>query len=121
MISNIHRGQYLQRGRGLGGIFSTLIKFLKPVLSKGTSTAVKLGKYVSKDPDINHAVSSIKSAAIKSGTKKIVNRLNQQNKAVKRAKKELLRNIRMLKKEKQIYFHKIVFKLKTYAKNIYII
>ena len=52
MISNIHRGQYLQRGPGLGGIFSTLIKFLKPVLSKGTSTAVKLGKYVSKDPDI---------------------------------------------------------------------
>ena len=39
--------------------------------------------------DSNHAVSSIKSAAIKSGTKKIVNRLNQQNKAVKRAKKRI--------------------------------
>ena len=104
MISNIHRGQYLQRGRGLGGIFSTLIKFLKPVLSKGTSTAVKLGKYASKDPDINHAVSSIKSAAIKSGTKKIVNRLNQQNKAVKRAKKRIAQKHPHVKKRKTNIF-----------------
>ena len=28
MISNIHRGQYLQRGRGLGGIFSVIVAHL---------------------------------------------------------------------------------------------
>ena len=30
----IHRGHYLQRGRGLGGIFSSIRRVLKPNFSK---------------------------------------------------------------------------------------
>ena len=49
-------------------------------------------------------MSSIKSAAIKSGTKKIVNRLNQQNKAVKRAKKRIAQKHPHVKKRKTNIF-----------------
>ena len=49
-------------------------------------------------------MSSIKSAAIKSGTKNIVNRLNQQNTAVKRAKKRIAQKHLHVKKRKRNIF-----------------
>lgn len=78
MISNVHRGRYLQQGRGLGGIFSSLFRILKPLISKGASTALKAGKYALKDADIKKAVKSVKKAAIKSGAKSIVTKLNPE-------------------------------------------
>ena len=44
-----------------------------------------------------------KSAAIKGGTKNIVNRLNQQDKAVKRAKKRIAQKHPHVKKKKNKY------------------
>ena len=49
-------------------------------------------------------MSSIKSAAIKGGTKKIVNRLNQQDKAVKRAKKRIAQKHPHVQKRKTNIF-----------------
>lgn len=67
MYNQIHRGHYLQRGRGLGGIFSSLMKILKPVFSKG----MQMGKKALADPAIKKAVAKLKKSSIKAGTRVI--------------------------------------------------
>jgi len=90
MISNIHRGPYIQHGRGFGGIFSSLLRVLKPLVSKGIS----LGKHAIKDSQVQSALSDIKNSAVKTGAKAITNKMESLNKkpntqALKRAKKRV--------------------------------
>lgn len=98
MISNIHKGHYLQRGRGLGGIFSSLFRVLKPLFSKGAKHAIQATKHVLKDKDIKTALTDIKSAAVKSGTKALTDKIKQQEKALTRRIKEQEKALRKAKK-----------------------
>ena len=82
MLSNIHRGRYLQRGRGLGGLFSLIFRVLKPLFTKGTKHHVSAGAHALKDPDVKTALTSIKSAALQSGTKAVTQKIKQQEKAL---------------------------------------
>ena len=90
MISQIHRGRYTQHGRGLGGIFSSLFRVLKPLLSKSVSTAAKVGKRALKDKTLQNALSEMKDEGIKAGARVAKRKLQgiqkDQAKAVKRAK-----------------------------------
>jgi len=88
MNSPIHRGHYLQRGRGLGGIFSALFKVLRPLISKGASSAVKIGKHALRDPEVKKALHKVKGAALKRGARTLANKLGE-DKAAKRAKKRI--------------------------------
>ena len=65
MIHSIHRGQYLQRGRGLGGIFSSIFRVLKPIFSKSLS----IGRKALSDPSVKKAVGSLKKSSIRAGTR----------------------------------------------------
>jgi len=90
MISNIHRGPYIQHGHGFGGIFRSVMSMLRPLFSKG----IKLGKHALKDPQIKSAISDIKKSAVKSGTKALTNKMetlsNKNDKqSFKRAKKRV--------------------------------
>lgn len=60
-----HRGPYFQRGRGFGGIFSSIIRFLKPIFTKG----LVAGRKALNDPTIKSALSSIKDSTVKAGTR----------------------------------------------------
>jgi len=89
MNSPIHRGHYLQRGRGLGGIFSALFRVLKPLISRGASSALKFGKHALKDPEVKKALHKVKGAALKSGARTIAKRINNEKRAIDRAKKRV--------------------------------
>lgn len=82
MLSNIHRGRYLQRGRGLGGLFSSIFRALKPLFAKGSKHLVTAGARALKDPEVKTALTSIKSTALESGTKAITQKIKQQEKAL---------------------------------------
>lgn len=66
----VHRGVYMQRGRGLGGIFASLSRFLRPMFTKGIS----IGRKALSEPALKQAVNQIKNESIKAGTRAI----NQQ-------------------------------------------
>ena len=74
MIGTIHRGHYLQRGRGLGGIFASIMRILKPIVSKSISA----GRKALADPSMKKAVASVKKSSIQAGTRA----LNQQIKKI---------------------------------------
>lgn len=67
MLYSYHRGQYLQRGKGLGGIFKTLIKWIKPIIPK----IVKFGRSIISDGDVKTGLSKVKKEAIEAGTRAI--------------------------------------------------
>jgi len=67
----VHRGQFLQRGRGLGSIFGSLFKFLKPLASKGAKMAFKAGQSALQNPDIAKGINDVKTQAVMSGVKAI--------------------------------------------------
>lgn len=71
MLYSYHRGQYLQRGKGLGGIFSTLARWLKPIIPK----LLSFGKKTLKDPQVNQAVQKIKREAVSAGSRAINKKL----------------------------------------------
>ena len=71
MLYSYHRGQYLQRGRGLGGIFSTLMRWLKPIIPK----ILSFGKKSIQDPVVKNAVHKIKNEAINAGSRAINKKL----------------------------------------------
>ncbi len=73
MIHSIHRGQYLQRGRGLGGIFSSIFRVLKPIFSKSLS----IGRKALSDPTVKQAVGSLKKSSIRAGTRAINKEINK--------------------------------------------
>ena len=72
-MNNIHRGHYLQRGRGLGGIFASIMRVLKPIVTK-TITA---GRKALSDPAMKKAVSSVKKSTIRAGTRAINQQMNK--------------------------------------------
>lgn len=71
MLYSYHRGSYLQQGRGLGGILSTLARWLKPILPK----IVSLGKKTIQDPAVKDAVKKIKKEAVEAGSRAINKKL----------------------------------------------
>ena len=76
MSSSIHRGQFLQRGRGIGGIFSSLIRILKPIFKQSTGSIIKASKIALKEPDVNKALRKIKKTFLKSGRKLIQKKIS---------------------------------------------
>jgi len=115
MNSSIHRGRYVQRGRGrgfgaivppqrgngFGSIISSLFRALKPLLFKGAKAAVKVGKNVLKDSSVKTALHDIKDSALKKGAKTITDKINKlqtkndkkQTEAVKVAKKRISKTL----------------------------
>ena len=69
----IHRGQYLQRGRGLGGIFSSILRVLKPIFTK----SLAVGRKALTDPSMRKAVKSLKKSSIRAGTRAINQEINK--------------------------------------------
>ena len=111
MIHSIHRGQYLQRGHGIGGIFSSLFRYLKPFIT-GT---MRVGRKALSDPSVKEAVSSLKKSSIKAGTRAINKEIAKiapvkvvpKKNAPKRmppsaAKKRILSSLNSVKKNKKM-------------------
>ena len=70
--ARIQRGKgFGQRGAGLGSLFATLFRSLKPLASKGFQMAKTAAKTALKNPEIKSAVDDIKKSAIKSGTEAV--------------------------------------------------
>lgn len=67
MLYSYHRGQYLQRGRGIGGLFASLFRWLKPIIP----TIFKAGKKALKDPAVSTALKSVKNEAIAASTRAV--------------------------------------------------
>ena len=57
---NIHRGPFIQRGRGLGSLLSSLFKSVIPVASR-------VGKKIISSPITSNALKATKDAAIEGG------------------------------------------------------
>ena len=72
-MNNIHRGHYLQRGRGLGGIFASIMRILKPIVTK----TITVGRKALSDPTVKKAVSSVKKSTIQAGTRAINQQMNK--------------------------------------------
>ena len=98
-IRRIHSGVYLQQGRGLGSVFSNLIKWIIPSLKIGTKVAAKIGAKTLKDPTVKRAITQVKKSALKTGVNAASNLLAGENvkagvsRDVKRAKKRIARAI----------------------------
>ena len=63
----------MQRGRGLGGIFASIMRILKPIVTK-TITA---GRKALSDPAMKKGVSSVKKFTIRAGTRAINQQMNK--------------------------------------------
>ena len=104
MYAHIHRGDYMQRGRGFGSIFSSLIRVLKPLFNKGASALIKGGTAALKDPTVKSAINDIKKTALDSGVSAIGKVLSKPPKlppearAFKRAKKRVATTASLQKK-----------------------
>lgn len=68
-MSIYHRGAYIQRGRGLGGIFAGLMKFLIPALKASTKVAVKTVAKQGKKAITSRAAQSLAKKALKTAKK----------------------------------------------------
>lgn len=69
----VHRGVYIQTGRGIGSIFAGLFRALRPLLTGGAKIAVKSGKQVLQNKAVQQALSEAGSEALKSGINLIKN------------------------------------------------
>lgn len=108
MYNSVHRGLYLQRGHGLGGIFSSLMRILRPVFKKG----MQMGKTALADPSIKKAVANLKKSSIKAGTRVVNKEINKiaapsapppETKVIKHTKKrprKVISNVIKKKKKK---------------------
>lgn len=63
----VHRGVYIQTGKGIGSIFAGLFRALRPLLSGGAKIAVKSGKKVLQNKAVQQALTEAGSEALKSG------------------------------------------------------
>jgi hypothetical protein len=63
----MYRGQRRQRGYGVGGLFSNLIRLLKPVLKKGLRTITKAGKKFIDSDSVKSVGQDLKKGLLKSG------------------------------------------------------
>ena len=107
MISHVHRGQFLQRGKGLGGIFSSLMTYLKPLLSRGASKALTLGKTALKDKGVKDALTEIKKSSLKTGTAVIKRKLEAIEKKQAKKGKQAKQKIITAKKKRHKQNHKL--------------
>lgn len=73
MLYSYHRGQFLQRGRGVGSIFTSLFRWLKPIIPKLFSAGKKVVKQTVADPDVAKALTSVKGQAVSAG-KRVINK-----------------------------------------------
>ena len=78
-----HRGVYLQRGRGLGNIFSSLFKFLSPIFTKGASLAINAGKEVIKNDDVRGAIHKLRDSTVKRGVDAVTSIISPKKTKIK--------------------------------------
>lgn len=106
MYSPVHRGMYIQQGKGFGSIFASLFKVLKPLVSKGLSTAVKGGKRALADKDVQNAFLSVKKSALQGGARKFGKLVNpsKQKKQLKTAQKRIITAANLKKKKTKTIF-----------------
>lgn len=104
-MNTIHRGQFLQRGRGLGGIFASIMRILKPIVTKSISA----GRKALADPLVKNAVSSVKKSTIQAGTRALNKEIKKiapsptpaKSMSVPKAKKRLARVSNTISKNKR--------------------
>ena len=83
--SHIHRGPFIQQGRGLGGILAALGRTLVPILRTGVATA---GKKIVSSPTLRNTVVDLGRSAIDSGIKHSLSKSSStSNPSCKRKKK----------------------------------
>lgn len=106
MYSPVHRGMYIQQGKGFGSIFASLFRVLKPLVSKGMSTAVKGGRRALADKDVQGALSSIKKSALQGGARKFGKLVNpaKQKKQMKTAQKRVITAANLKRKKAKTIF-----------------
>ena len=63
----------MQRGRGLDGIFASIMRILKPIVTK----TIAAGRKALSDPAMKKAVSSVKKSTIQAGTRAINQQMNK--------------------------------------------
>lgn len=63
----VHRGTYLQHGRGFGSIISGIIRVLKPIFTSGAKMALSTGKKALGNAAVQSAINEASSAAVKGG------------------------------------------------------
>lgn len=106
---NVHRGQTMQRGAGIGAIFASLGRWLIPLITKGTKAAVKHGSAFAKSKAGKTILKSAQKELGRSGarvTKNIVagkNPKRDMRSDLKRASSNILNSaINLEKKSKKI-------------------
>jgi ribosomal protein S7 len=106
MYPAVHRGPYIQQGRGFGQIFATLFRYLKPVVSKGIGALFRGGKRALADRDVRDALRSVKKSSLKGGVKAYERLVNPKNQAknVRTAKKRVLTAANIKKKKQRTIF-----------------
>lgn len=69
---NYHRGLYVQRGRGLGNIFSSIFRAVAPTLAG-------IGKSIIKSPITKNLLSTAKKSAVNAGLNLVSDTLAGEN------------------------------------------
>lgn len=67
MAYAVHTGQFLQRGKGLGSLFSSLFRTLLPILKVGAKAGVKVGKRALQSKVVKSAAKELGKQALTSG------------------------------------------------------
>ena len=67
MAYAVHTGQFLQRGKGLGSLFSSLFRTLLPILKVGAKAGVKVGKRALQSKVVRSAAKELGKQALTSG------------------------------------------------------
>lgn len=73
-----HRGRAYQRGHGLGGLFSGLIRFLTPLVTRGAQVAAR----AYENPHIKELVKTVQKKAVDTGVNAINKLINPKKPAV---------------------------------------
>jgi len=97
MYSPVHRGPYVQQGKGFGRIFASLFRVIKPLLSAAA-----------KDKHVRKAARTLKKTAIQGGTKKLQQLISKQAVAPKQqmsnARKRVLTAANLRRKKQKTIF-----------------
>jgi predicted peroxiredoxin len=75
----MYKGQLRQRGYGVGGLFSSLLKLLQPVVKKGLSTITKVGKKFVTSDVVKSIGKDVKKSLLKSGKNIVADALEGKN------------------------------------------
>ena len=101
--SGRHKGMRFQRGGGLGTIFSTLLRFLKPLAARGAKAAVSASKSALANPEVQSNLVKLKDTAVNRGITILNNTLGQgESAASSRKRTKPLPSLKKADKKKKV-------------------